>query len=152
MAKSTTQVWDKLVRRLKVMKNKPHVRVGIFGDATKAAAHEYGAPGAGIPERSFIRLTFIKQEQEQKRLTAKLLNQVVEKGMEVPKVLALLGTWGAAQVKATITKGPQSEWPELSEPYGTDKAERGKTKMLVDTGEMVNSITYQVKLIDDNAD
>ena len=38
-------------------------KVGVIGSKAKIAAHhEYGAPAAGIPERSFIRSTFNEEK------------------------------------------------------------------------------------------
>ena len=132
------------MRKLRTMRNQPHARVGVFGDTAKAAAHEFGAPGAGIPERSFIRLTFAKQEREQAAFSAKLVKAIVEKGMSVEKALELLGQWGVKEVRATIVKQP-SEWEPLSKAYAAKKDPK-KTKILVDTGELINSITYEVKM------
>lgn len=45
------------------------VKVGVFGSkAHVAAIHEYGAPGAGIPERSFERSTFNEQKNNVVRI------------------------------------------------------------------------------------
>lgn len=45
------------------------VKVGVFGSrAGVAAIHEYGAPGANIPERSFERSTFSEQKENVVRI------------------------------------------------------------------------------------
>ena len=142
MAKNDDSVWRKMMARLNKLKREPHVKVGIFGDATKAASHEYGAPGAGIPERSFIRLTFNKNEAELKAMTAKVTTQLVLGKMDVNKSLDVLGLWGASEVKKTIREQP-SEWPPLSPAYAARKG-ANKNQILVDTGEMINSITHKV--------
>lgn len=120
----------------------PTVRVGVFGSAEKATAHEYGTET--IPERSFIRLTFQKNQPELVKMTAKISNQMIVKAMPVEQALGLLGEWGANEVRNTIRNGPQAEWPPLSPGYAAKKDAAGKTKMLIDTGEMINSITYKV--------
>jgi len=44
------------------MTGKDEVEVGVFGSKAKIAVHhEFGAPKANIPERSFIRSTFNEQ-------------------------------------------------------------------------------------------
>lgn len=45
------------------MSGKDEVEVGVFGSKAKIAVHhEFGAPKAGIPERSFLRSTFNEQK------------------------------------------------------------------------------------------
>lgn len=53
------------------------VEVGVFNDqgknprATIAMYHEFGAPAAGIPERSFIRSTVAEQESQVRKIFKK---------------------------------------------------------------------------------
>lgn len=50
-------------------------KVGVIGSRAKVAVHhEYGAPAAGIPERSFIRSTF----NEEKRRMGKIIEGAVK--------------------------------------------------------------------------
>lgn len=145
MAENDDSVWRKILAMVRGM-GKAHVKIGVFGDATKAAAHEFGAPGAGIPERSFIRLTFTHKQAELQKLLGALAKKVLtSKGEFTEKeALEVLGLWGATECKKTISEGPQEEWPELNKAYEAKKLAAGKTTMLVDTGELINSITYQV--------
>jgi phage gpG-like protein len=140
------KTWDRIMRKLKVLRNQPHARVGVFGDATKAATHEFGSKDGTIRERSFIRLTFAKNERDQKAFTAKLTKALVETRLPVPKALDMLGMWGVEQVKKTITEQP-SEWPALSEAYAAKKKPT-HTKILIDEGELIGSITHEVKMRD----
>ncbi len=138
-----TKVWDRIMRSMKEVTG-PHVKVGVFGgESTKAAAHEFGT--STIPERSFIRSTFENHRPELVKVTGAVSRQIIF-GTKVEKALGLLGQWAAAKVKNTIAvEGPLPEWEELSEPYATLKEERGKSKVLVDTGAMLNAITYKVE-------
>lgn len=142
-AKPQDAVWKKLLLKVKEIADGPNVKVGVFGNVEKAAAHEFGTET--VPERSFIRSTFEKKQPELAKMTAKIAKKVFEGGMEVEKGLSLLGEWGANECKNTIRNGPDPDWPALSSAYAEKKEAAGKTTVLVDTGEMINSITYKVE-------
>lgn len=106
-----------------------------------AAIHEFGSPAANIPERSFIRRTFEKKDRETVRLLRRLAHAVVTGKMDARKALNLLGAWGASQVKATIAEGPG-----IPPPLAPATIERkGSSRPLVDTGRLLDSITWEVK-------
>lgn len=131
-------VWKAIIKRLAKV---PTVKVGVFGGADKAAAHEYGSET--VPERSFIRLTFQRDRHNLKTMVAKLSGAMI-RGMDPNTALELLGQWGVAAIRRTITEGPLAEWPPLNPDYEAKKLAAGKTTMLVDTGEMINSVTYKL--------
>lgn len=146
--------WQELKERLRVtMTRDAHVKVGVMqskgGGASAGAGltmvdlatiHEFGAPAAGIPERSFIRRTFAEKHEALAAMTKRLAAAVVTKKMPVDRALGLLGAWGAAEVKRTITSGPGVP-PPLSP---VTIARKGSTRPLVDTGRLVGAITWQV--------
>jgi hypothetical protein len=105
--------------------------------------HEYGAPAANIPERSFIRKTFA-DTTELKRMQAKLAKAVITLKMSHHRALDLLGAWGAAEVKKFITSGQVK--PDVKPATLQRKTVAGKrgTTTLVDTGRLLNSITWEV--------
>lgn len=135
-----------------------HVQVGVLSDKggsephdgdTKdpitlvelAAIHEFGAPEAGIPERSFLRSTFIDKRAQLEEFVAKL-TQAVYKGRVAPQqALGLLGEWASSQVRATIKSGPHI--PPPLKPATV--ARKGSTRPLVDTSQLANSVTYLVR-------
>lgn len=138
--------------------DKMHARVGVLASkggndqvesgATLievAASHEFGAPRAGIPERSFIRRTFVNKEQETIALTTKLAKMVVTDRLDAKKALTVLGQWGATEVKKTITEGPHLP-PPLKQATINRK---GSDRPLVDTGRLVGAITSEVVEGDD---
>jgi hypothetical protein len=143
--------WNKLLRE--VRKNEPHVQVGVIsgkgGEADHgdddltvlflATVHEFGAPGANIPSRSFIRSTVDENQDELKELIGKLVNRMIEHGDTQEHVLEILGQWLTAKIKAKITSNIP---PPLKE--STIEA-KGSSIALVDTGQLLNSITYEVK-------
>lgn len=142
--------WRKLLKSVNGL-DRYAVRVGILessGGETEegsgytlleiAALHEFG--GENVPERSFIRRTFAEKHSELVAITGKLCKEVITRGMPVPRAYALLGQWGAAAVRATITQGqgvPPPNAPSTIEQKGSDRP-------LVDTGRLVGAIAYEV--------
>lgn len=149
------RVWQELKGRLADLA-RPHVRVGVLASkggsaaaegsagitmAELATVHEYGSPEAGIPARSFVRRTFIEKEADTAGAIAKLAGRVIEGKVDEGRALELLGAWGAAQVKNTIARGPHIPPPLKPE---TIEAKSGKTRPLVDSGQLVGSISSEV--------
>lgn len=134
--------------------NGAHVKAGALADkgggeqpegsdltiAEIGALHEYGDPESGLPERSYVRKTFIDKAPQLATFTTKLTRSVLAGKMDVARALDLLGAWAAGAIKATITSGNVGG-PPLSE--ATIKA-KGSSKKLIDTGQLVNSITWEV--------
>lgn len=138
----STRGWDQLMATVQGMiAREPEVRVGVFSDAEKAAAHEFGTDT--IPERSFIRLTFQKKEPELVTMTEKVSRAIVAGKITPEQGLGLLGQWAASACQDTIREQPV-EWDPRSEPYHSEQVAQGKTKTLIDTGELLASITYEV--------
>jgi len=109
------------------------------GDITVAGigfAHEYGT--ATLPERSFMRSTIQGKKKNIIALQKKLLGQIVKGNMKVETGLGLLGEF----MSDLITKKIVS----ISDPPNTPEtiARKGSSNPLIDTGQMKNSITYEV--------
>lgn len=125
-------------------------KVGIVGpNATQeengtslveiAAVNEFGSRDGTIPERSFIRSTFERQRRAVGKICERLARQIVTKGMDVSQAMSLLGAWGASEVRKTITGG------HISPPNApATLAAKGSSKPLIDTGQLVAGITYEV--------
>lgn len=130
--------------------SKAHVKVGVLaskgGNADHdgiamielAAIHEYGSPAANIPERSFIRSAFAKKT-ELNAFVTKLAKAIVDGKLDARRALHMLGTWAAAKVKKNIT---ERDIPPPLKPKTI--ARKKSTKPLVDTGRLLNAITYEV--------
>lgn len=146
------KLWDRLLAHAHKLEH-AHVKVGVLsshgasephGDDASftlveiAACHEFGTDT--IPERSFIRSTFSQRvPDELVKMQAALAREVVTKGLDPEKALARLGAWGAAEVKKTITED------DIPPPLAASTiAAKGSTKPLVDTGQLKNSISYEV--------
>jgi hypothetical protein len=155
-----TGVWDKLFKQL--TKPQPHVKVGIIGDKggnadhggismiELGAVHEFGAPKVSIPERSFIRRTFRVRQKELGKTIGELVKRVNWKDSKsIEQALGKLGAWGAAQVKNTITEGAGLAAPGggfAGEPLQERTiARKGSDRPLVDTGRLLNAITWKVE-------
>jgi len=149
---SDTKKWD-AIRKAVAKAGASHVRVGVLqskgGSATAesgismvelAAIHEFGAPGAGIPERSFIRSTLrVRKAAELARVQTKLATAIIEKNMPVKKALGILGSWAATECKNTITQTAIP--PPLK---AATIARKGSDRALVDTGRLLGAISYEV--------
>lgn len=133
------RVWQKLVLRLKDLDEK-RVKIGVIGKsdvAEIATIHEFGAPGANIPARSFIRGTF-RDRGPLTEVTAKLATRVIKGGLVIERALGLLGTWAEAQIKRTI----RNRIPPPLKPATI--AAKGSSVPLIDTGRLINSITWEI--------
>ena len=149
--KVNDRVWRGVLKRVSEMK-RGTVRVGVMGDAGDengvslaeiAAFHEFGT--STIPERSFLRSTFYGHAAEGLRMMCeKLSKAIVEGKLDEPRALGLLGTWAVAEVKKTIVNR-QTTGPEDQALAAATIAAKGSSLPLVDTGQLINSITYVVE-------
>lgn len=105
-----------------------------------AAIHEFGSPAAGIPERSFIRRTFETQKAALEEIIGKLARLVVTKGMAPRKALGILGAWAVAEINKTVKEG-EGVPPPLQQ-RTIDR--KGSTRPLIDTGRLLQAVTYEV--------
>lgn len=140
-----------LLRRL--AKSREAVRVGILDDSPKkaregdggryslvevAAVHEFGAPAAGVPQRSFIRATVDLNEREIARLQHATMSSFVQGKVTLRQGLDRIGMKVAAMMQKRIAAGID---PPLAE---STIARKGSSKPLVDTGQLRSSITWVV--------
>lgn len=142
--------WKRIMKRMRGLDDSA-VRIGFFGQedvgedgitvVELAAIHEYGAPSAGIPERSFLRRTFREAKKELNEFCLKLWKRIQAGELDEERALKLLGEWGAAMVKKRVTAGEHIP-PPLQQ--ATIDA-KGSDRPLVDTGRMINAVTYDVR-------
>jgi phage gpG-like protein len=149
--KFNDRVWRKLLARVNNLGDQ-HVRVGVFGDGQSrddgasnveiAAIHEYGSQAAGIPERSFIRATLRAKDAsgELASICKRLARGVVRDQMDHRKALEILGAQATTWIKGAITEGDGIS-PPL---HPATVARKGSSRPLVDTGQLINSITWKV--------
>jgi phage gpG-like protein len=148
------EVFERLRKEVREAGQK-HVHVGVLaskgGSATGpdgettiaeiAAIHEYGAPKAGIPARSFIRATIEGNENREalSKMLEKLARAVLSEKSTIDKALSVLGMWAVSAIKKRITDRIP---PELQ--AATVKRKGGKDVPLVDHGQLINSINWEV--------
>ncbi|MFY1028172.1 hypothetical protein ACE4RU_10805 [Actinobacillus seminis] len=145
---------EERVKLLKDAKNKA-VRVGIidkqYDDGTSVAyvgaIHEYGASGKNIPPRPFIRPTVA----DKKTTWAKTGKAVLAKGGAIEDMFEAIGLQASAHIRETIAN---IDNPKLADAtiaarkrkYKSKKSKATKDpeKPLVDSGYLLNSISYEV--------
>jgi phage gpG-like protein len=103
---------------------------------TVAAANEFGAPKAKIPERSFIRSTTDEQREEVERVKRRILEKLVDGTSDIKTELAKLGSWMKAQIQKKIV--------DLKLPINAEstKKKKGSDNPLVDKGQLQQSIRH----------
>lgn len=101
--------------------------------------HEFGAPGANIPERSFIRSTMRKKRPQLIAMQARLAAMILAGKITPAQAMEMLGANVAYAIKETIHAG---DFAPLAP--STVKA-KGSSEPLVETGSLVDAITWTVK-------
>jgi phage gpG-like protein len=147
---------DELKALVKQLGEQPQIKIGVLtgsgasvgrGDGSTlsnvelAAIHEFGAPRAGIPQRSFLRDTADLKRDEWIAFLVRALKVVVAGRMPLETALDLTGQRAVADVLARIRQGKGI--PPLPLAPATIKAKKS-SRPLVDTGRLVQSIAYQV--------
>ena len=148
------------VRKLAAEK-RPHVKIGVMGpkasekkqvktDGAKSSTlsgltnvevatfHEFGGEGGRPPERSFLRSTMTENASSYVELANKIKDEIFSAKMTSEKGLAIIGMKIVSDVKKNIRAGIK---PDLAQ--STINA-KGSSTPLIDTGQMLNSITYAV--------
>jgi len=148
-----------IVREAKNIKGS-YVKVGLQGETGQkphgdkfdkatvvdiGVIHEFGAPKASIPERSFIRSTHDGKNREWSVLTKALLGRILLQRITADKALGIIGLRLQNDIKDKIRSGvpPPNEPATLRRKLA--KTAKGSTKKpvtLIDKGQMLNSITF----------
>jgi hypothetical protein len=159
--------WGKMLQNIHQLQKAAYVKVGVLAsskphedeeggmiDTVKLAAiHEFGAPGAKIPERPFIRGAADEYRQEIMALEEKELEKVLLGKRDVWKSLDAMGQWMTAKIVARIRKGiaPPNAPATLERKHRKAKWNKAaklpgfsRIVPLIDTGQLVQSITYEV--------
>lgn len=104
-----------------------------------AIIHEFGAPDANIPERSFLRST--ADDKAVQRYMVKVARKTLETETDPMKIMKLLSVALVGRVKLRFTR---NNWDSLKDPTRGGKNFKGTAKPLIDTGQLRASIAYQV--------
>jgi hypothetical protein len=143
-----------LMKRLDLEKNKSFVTIGIHegeGSVDKKTSdnedsklllidvanfHEFGTPT--VPQRSFIRANDKINYQKYKKMIAEIKDKVIFEKMSMIQGLGLLGEQIRLDIQARIRSGIK---PAL---LTATIRRKGSSVPLIDTGQLVNGITYKV--------
>ncbi len=113
---NTVVVTDKglesLLAQLKALRTREgaHVQVGVFARndqklATIAAAHEFGSPKRGLPQRSFMRSTAYEKGKDWGDLLIAGLRQHLGKRRDLKLLFDKVGARAVADMRAKIKSG-----------------------------------------------
>jgi hypothetical protein len=160
-SKLDDRVFRELLAKLGPLRAGAHARVGVLASKGGAAPHAGGAltiveiaaihelgdalwhssgGTEGIPERSFIRGTFDdpQNQEDQRQVLERLAREILTDKLEVRAALDQLGAWGAARVRARIKS-------HIPPPLKEETIKRkGSSTPLVDTGQLINAVTWEV--------
>lgn len=141
--KIDTRPWQRL-RKLADRLRAREVRVGVFeGKIAKiATVHEFGAPSAGIAERSYMRSALREHADQIAAVSAKLAGRMMNGKMQEDTALKHLGVFVRDLFKGRIRAQP-SDWPPLKPASRRRKGAR-KNKILINTGQLINSIVFKI--------
>ena len=130
------------------LKINPEIQLGVLSDqasgldgltmAELAAIHEFGAPRANVPERSFLRATADEKQREWLTLLERALTQAVRGRLDVETALQIIAQRAVADVQAKIRSNIP---PELAPETVRRK---GSTVALIDSGRLLQSISASV--------
>lgn len=126
-----------------------HVNVGILAKTGKHEDSDLTVAQIGfwnefgtvvIPERSFIRSTINGQAKDIKAVSRSQLKKVINGQTTTEKALGILGAFTAGLIQERFTN---NDWA----PNTTRTQNRkGSTNPLIDTGQLRQSISYEVKV------
>lgn len=115
-----------------------NARVGATNNATIAAVHELSAPSRGIPARPFLIPTIKNNADKYVQLMAQGFKTALQDKSKADEVYEKIGLVASNDVKDYIVSGNFVPLKEST----IDR--KGSSKPLLDTGELRNSISYEV--------
>lgn len=105
------------------------------------AAHEYGI---GVPERSFLRATWINKEKEINKIKKNIFLKMVDLSLSVEDGFDLLGVALSDFSKEAFNDGGFGEWQPLS---AETIALKKSSKILWTSGTLRSSISYETRKV-----
>lgn len=107
-----------------------------FSNVQVGEVHEFGAPRANIPERSFLRQAMdTNKDRVTKFLTEAYLS--VLDGKSADKAMKILGEKCRGLVLEQFKRGGDPSWPDIA---ASTKRQKGSSGILIDTGQLRASI------------
>lgn len=109
------------------------------------AIHEFGAPNANIPQRSFLRVPL---QANAGKIFKTIEKDLKIKNMNPKQALGRLGAAGQAVVLESFKTQNDGAWQDLKSSTKNQRKKgkgTGDDKPLVDTGQLRRSITFEVR-------
>jgi hypothetical protein len=129
----------------RVRAEQPQVYVGVPRGAPEeqngtpmavvAAAHEFGAPKRGIPERSYLRLTLNTNRPKYVNFNRAVIPRIVRGQIGFEQALGMLGEMAKGDVQRFMASNSYQLKPATIKRKGSSRA-------LIDTGNLRQSITW----------
>jgi phage gpG-like protein len=116
-----------------------------IGNVELAVIHEYGAPKANVPARSFLYSTLHVNRKAYAALIGQLINGTIQRRFPVEQALNMLGMRVANDAKNRIADGDIKQDLAPSTLARKQAKGAGDVKALIDTGQLKNSITWVVE-------
>jgi hypothetical protein len=113
---------------------------GSITNAELGLIMEYGTADGHIPARPHIRPAITGNLDEYRQMYKKLLPRVLEGEMEPERMMGIVGLKASSDIKRGITTGEGIPPPNAPSTI----AAKGSDRPLVDTSQLVNSITFEV--------
>lgn len=118
---------------------KSNARSDELTNADLAMIHEFGSPVHNIPERSFLRKPLINNAETVASLAKTAIGKFIAGEISLEAALGYVGEEAKGISKEAVTNGIS---PALKP--ATIKRKKS-SKPLIDTGQLLNSITYEVR-------
>lgn len=100
--------------------------------------HEFGVSKINLPERSWMRSWFDINRDKINKLILKMINMIKERKITAVNALNRIGEWAVGELKESILK---LKSPALKI---STIIKKGSSNPLIDTGQMINSIRYEI--------
>jgi hypothetical protein len=119
---------------------------GEFTNVELGVVHEFGAPGAGIPERSFLRSTFDAKIRDWTDQAVKVAKRVYSSTPQQPgRVLALMAEKAKSDVQNAITQGIEPPIQEATIEARRRQFGKASSTPLLASGQLQRAITWRIK-------
>jgi hypothetical protein len=107
-----------------------------------AATHEFGTSDGRIPMRSFMRAGMDENLEGLKAFKRSQYLEAIHGGQTLQQAIGLVGEWLTGKLKLKIIKGPF-----IPNAPATLAAKAPKTKPLINTGRMINSLQHEEMVV-----
>lgn len=118
---------------------------GVINGAVLAGVHEFGTRDGRIPSRSYMRATIDKMRQEISKTQERMFDLLLQGKLDVKKALGLLGQKVQQAFQKAIEDGLEPPLAESTKKRRRQGDGSGIFKPLLDTGQLRNSITWEIR-------